>query len=541
MDISPRAELVAAAGKKHSQVGAWRTYPREGEKARKGEEDGELSMREDAEKTEGVAHHRARLLHSTRKLADVLGAIPLVLDAPKTDRRTRRNGSVFEFAFDPPVCVSPSDPRAHLAPALTPSPCASVFPPSPDADAACVRRRRMAKLARTLGENVPAELVFPARARRRSASMGAIVFAPSPVATAIPPPASAPAPMTTPTAAPAPISSPRPLKPAPRPLPSLPARPTARTAVRPLPLPTQRAPLPDLWRELPSSSCVQTTSSRVQTASSRVQPASSRGHAQRERPSPLPVGVKPKSADSASYHTAKAPSSYYTAPRSAVPSSGSRNAAPSARSAVPSSYHTAASSLSSLPSSLPSSLSSSPSSSHSSPISSRSSSRSATPTSDSESESMYAPSETPPSSAPTSRVGTPVSRACSPAVSRACSPAVSAVCPPFHPVSPSSSRAVSPVARACSPAISAVCPRAPSPATPSSSRAPTPSPDAPFSWTLSPSAARAELLAAASNRKQSWVGAWRMESDKEDIEGGGVEGDGELSMREVQRRLRALR
>ncbi|KII86213.1 hypothetical protein PLICRDRAFT_177792 [Plicaturopsis crispa FD-325 SS-3] len=92
--------------------------------------------------------------------------------------------------------------------------------------------------------------------------------------------------------------------------------------------------------------------------------------------------------------------------------------------------------------------------------------------------------------------------------------------------------------------LSAVCPN---------------SPDAPFStlFPLSPlspqaaraelaaatraelaAAARAELAAAAAGRKQSWVGAWRV-----DDEGHGEteDGDREVSMREVQRRLRALR
>ncbi|KAH7913246.1 hypothetical protein BJ138DRAFT_1146468 [Hygrophoropsis aurantiaca] len=72
------------------------------------------------------------------------------------------------------VPVSPSDSR--FAPSLpsTPSPHepsnASVFPPTPctpsftQPSAAEIRRKRMAKLARHLGENVPTELVFPAGA-----------------------------------------------------------------------------------------------------------------------------------------------------------------------------------------------------------------------------------------------------------------------------------------------------------------------------------------------------------------------------------------
>ncbi|KIJ58925.1 hypothetical protein HYDPIDRAFT_117060 [Hydnomerulius pinastri MD-312] len=77
------------------------------------------------------------------------------------------------------VPVSPTDNRfASLPP--TPSSRASVsyFPPTPRTpsfsgkpDLAEIRRKRMAKLARHLGENVPAELVFASEATPKSSTL----------------------------------------------------------------------------------------------------------------------------------------------------------------------------------------------------------------------------------------------------------------------------------------------------------------------------------------------------------------------------------
>ncbi|KAH7884071.1 hypothetical protein F5I97DRAFT_1898067 [Phlebopus sp. FC_14] len=71
------------------------------------------------------------------------------------------------------VPVSPTDNRFPSSLPPTPTSRASIshFPPSPSSpsffttpDIAEVRRKRMAKLARTLGENVPTELVFASEA-----------------------------------------------------------------------------------------------------------------------------------------------------------------------------------------------------------------------------------------------------------------------------------------------------------------------------------------------------------------------------------------
>ncbi|KAF9816866.1 hypothetical protein IEO21_03840 [Rhodonia placenta] len=61
------------------------------------------------------------------------------------------------------VPMPPSDPRLPAAP-VTPMPTTPATPLSPSAPEA--RRRRMAKLTRTLGENVPLDLVFPSRQER---------------------------------------------------------------------------------------------------------------------------------------------------------------------------------------------------------------------------------------------------------------------------------------------------------------------------------------------------------------------------------------
>lgn len=111
---------------------------------------------------------RAHLLRSTKKLEAVLGTTPVV------------EGNVFEpvdshsiFKFKPkarqpqPLILGlPSDtkrlPRSPLSPSFANSPVD-------------LRRRKMAKLVRTLGENVPPELVFPnttsKQQRRRSWSV----------------------------------------------------------------------------------------------------------------------------------------------------------------------------------------------------------------------------------------------------------------------------------------------------------------------------------------------------------------------------------
>jgi hypothetical protein len=177
---------------------------------------------------------RIRLLRTARKVGDILGttphlvestALPVTLlpigpppESPVDWRKHRRYGSIFTNASvtslasiasssssssfvslneeDESTCNaaptkkskrSAERPRPrplllrlnHAVPAvsvelpITPNPLTShnaeksaMFPPTPSTpvftpNPACVRRRKLAKLARHLGENVPPELVFP--------------------------------------------------------------------------------------------------------------------------------------------------------------------------------------------------------------------------------------------------------------------------------------------------------------------------------------------------------------------------------------------
>ncbi|KJA15520.1 hypothetical protein HYPSUDRAFT_71976 [Hypholoma sublateritium FD-334 SS-4] len=187
---------------------------------------------------------RARLLRSTRKLGAVLGATPRLLEpaaaparafhspassvssvsslepeyvlvkhpsrsapyqpeprprpATRASGEKRRRGVPVALLFDAPGARGAlTQPRllrvapASTAPAPTPmplSPAASAFnvplspppPPRKDLDDQ-QRRRKMAKLARTLGENVPPELVFrpaPAPTRNSKLARSASLFSP---------------------------------------------------------------------------------------------------------------------------------------------------------------------------------------------------------------------------------------------------------------------------------------------------------------------------------------------------------------------------
>ncbi|KAJ7501731.1 hypothetical protein B0H11DRAFT_1990831 [Mycena galericulata] len=180
--------------------------------------------------THTITHaQRLRLMRSTRKLGSLLGETPLVVESqsssaapsvftPSHSRssstmstESKRSGRYFMhpdttprssslgLSAAPPAAQTTSHaasssmgshvPRPMLflrlpvpgadsaltAPAERtplPSPLSPTFslvlntPPTPPADAS--RRRKMAKLVRTLGENVPPELVFPASSSRKS-------------------------------------------------------------------------------------------------------------------------------------------------------------------------------------------------------------------------------------------------------------------------------------------------------------------------------------------------------------------------------------
>src|ERR1700722_14990025 len=128
---------------------------------------------------------RLRLLRSTRKLGALLGATPYSEDSSLQRSRSQPINSRSKLSKAPhppplrldathqqqqllqqhnllllpddidPTRLSPNRPRAFTLPSPSPhSPDFTITPP------AVARRRKMAKLVRTLGENVPPELVF---------------------------------------------------------------------------------------------------------------------------------------------------------------------------------------------------------------------------------------------------------------------------------------------------------------------------------------------------------------------------------------------
>ncbi|KAJ7111675.1 hypothetical protein C8R44DRAFT_251985 [Mycena epipterygia] len=140
---------------------------------------------------------RAHLIRSTRKVGELLGETPLLVDShphghhhsssvsSTSSTESKRSARIFAgtelaprssslTAVEPaPEATSPAPARPllylHLAqPTSRPlstalaTPLSPAFPPTPPP---VDRRRKMAKLARTLGPNVPPELVFSAPAR----------------------------------------------------------------------------------------------------------------------------------------------------------------------------------------------------------------------------------------------------------------------------------------------------------------------------------------------------------------------------------------
>ncbi|KAK0192675.1 hypothetical protein F5146DRAFT_514470 [Armillaria mellea] len=112
-------------------------------------------------------HERTRILRSTRKLGALLGTTPQC-------HFVHDDSHMFELVPGTgPALVL----RIHTA--ALPADCAPLSPVSPVHERKPdERRKRMAKLARTFGENVPPELVsaVPARrARRRSCSIDTVL------------------------------------------------------------------------------------------------------------------------------------------------------------------------------------------------------------------------------------------------------------------------------------------------------------------------------------------------------------------------------
>ncbi|KAJ7074838.1 hypothetical protein B0H15DRAFT_957028 [Mycena belliarum] len=132
-----------------------------------------------------TTHHlrdkdRARLIRSTQKIKEVVGETPYLVDVGSSTpsssqsqsantKRARGKQPSISSALPVPNDARPvlyvrvPEPTEHIAATPAPSPTLTV---SLGLRAAVVsddtaRRRKMAKLARTLGPNVPKELVFP--------------------------------------------------------------------------------------------------------------------------------------------------------------------------------------------------------------------------------------------------------------------------------------------------------------------------------------------------------------------------------------------
>ncbi|KAJ7502648.1 hypothetical protein B0H11DRAFT_2274768 [Mycena galericulata] len=161
--------------------------------------------------------HRAHLIRSTRKLGALLGETPLLVDAAPGRSHTpsssvsstsstdsRRSGRVFEPAprSSSLASVDPNErpaSRARAAPGprpllylqlagpsrptsvAAPSPLTSGFTPITPTFPPIDRRKKMAKLVRTLGTNVPPELVFSAPDKRAKRPRDPSEYLPSPV------------------------------------------------------------------------------------------------------------------------------------------------------------------------------------------------------------------------------------------------------------------------------------------------------------------------------------------------------------------------
>ncbi|KAK7024726.1 hypothetical protein R3P38DRAFT_2488405, partial [Favolaschia claudopus] len=142
---------------------------------------------------------RVRLIRSTRKVGHLLGETPLFIDSSSpiagtfTGPKARtRNAQIYiaapsrssslraqtgDSSSEPShastsvrpllgVHVPPPN-RDSDPPVCAPSPASMVFPTTPAEEQHRQRTRKMARIVRTLGENVPTELVFPANAQQR--------------------------------------------------------------------------------------------------------------------------------------------------------------------------------------------------------------------------------------------------------------------------------------------------------------------------------------------------------------------------------------
>ncbi|KAF5389551.1 hypothetical protein D9757_004161 [Collybiopsis confluens] len=129
---------------------------------------------------------RLRLMRSTRKLSEVLGVTPVFMSGPQTASSLSLSRHSKGKALPRPLVLtlksisaslSPPGPSPTVSAPLSPirSPNVPVSPASPRRQSIPredrlqqTRRKRMAKLQRTLGENIPPELVLDAAPKRPS-------------------------------------------------------------------------------------------------------------------------------------------------------------------------------------------------------------------------------------------------------------------------------------------------------------------------------------------------------------------------------------
>jgi hypothetical protein len=150
--------------------------------------------------TNALSHsQRLRLMRSTRKLGDVLGTTPVINGSSSAAHSLHHSSSLRlsqkrSKALPRPLVLSlhalpaslrlPTGPTSPLSPtSVINMPSSNACPDDYEVDQELqARRKRMAKLTRTLGENIPPELVFNSRSRPsrpRSCSVDAAALAAS--------------------------------------------------------------------------------------------------------------------------------------------------------------------------------------------------------------------------------------------------------------------------------------------------------------------------------------------------------------------------
>ncbi|KAJ6609594.1 hypothetical protein B0H10DRAFT_2438470 [Mycena sp. CBHHK59/15] len=125
---------------------------------------------------------RLRLIRSVRKLGDLLTETSLLVESASPTPSAHPCSTSMSSTPHSPISPAASAPRTFLSlrfpksltadRAALATPLSATFsislnsPITPPVDTAALQERRMAKVAQTLGENVPPELVFPPPTRK---------------------------------------------------------------------------------------------------------------------------------------------------------------------------------------------------------------------------------------------------------------------------------------------------------------------------------------------------------------------------------------